>query len=151
MIYEIINPSDAVTFHAPDDTVARAVVLLIGRGMYGLEGPNGSVSCLLAFASDVQTQQALREWFGDEESGLSRFVDQHRDEVLAALDSVQNVSCDKRKEYDDELLALLEEKREAYRKKTESKNRTSLTCIVKHAWEMAEHVRRCRDEEGAEK
>ena len=34
-IYELINPSDPVTFVGKDDTVAAMAVLFLGRGMFG--------------------------------------------------------------------------------------------------------------------
>lgn len=39
MIYEVINPSDVVTFEADDLAIARAAVLLVGRGQYGIGEP----------------------------------------------------------------------------------------------------------------
>lgn len=36
MIYEVINPSDAITFKAEDEKLAVATVILLGEGQYGL-------------------------------------------------------------------------------------------------------------------
>lgn len=32
MIYEVVNPSDPVTFESDDPTVAKVATLLLGRG-----------------------------------------------------------------------------------------------------------------------
>lgn len=41
MIYEIINPSDAVTIEADDIGVAQATCIVLGRGQYGLTDEEG--------------------------------------------------------------------------------------------------------------
>ena len=41
-LYEVINPSDQITFYAPDNDVAEAVVVLLGSGRFGLRACDGS-------------------------------------------------------------------------------------------------------------
>lgn len=36
MIYELINPSDKITFEADDDNVAKAAGLIVGHGKFGV-------------------------------------------------------------------------------------------------------------------
>ena len=36
MIYELINPSDEITFEAEDDLIAKICALVVGHGRYGL-------------------------------------------------------------------------------------------------------------------
>ena len=37
MLYELINPSDPVTFEAPDLKVAALVTIILGQGQYGAQ------------------------------------------------------------------------------------------------------------------
>jgi len=90
-LYEIVNPSDAVTFHAENDAVARAAVLVLGNGAYGLHDVTSGdrdVPCLLLLASKDVTEQLFVEWFGA--GSLGAFLDEHWSEVTAALASAQN-------------------------------------------------------------
>lgn len=69
MIYELINPSDALTFEAEDHRVAISVVLALGGGMYGAEASNGDKDLrvpILMFEGN--TEAYLKKWFGEDDS-----------------------------------------------------------------------------------
>ncbi len=36
-LYELITPSDPITFYAPDNDIAEAIALFVGNGKAGLE------------------------------------------------------------------------------------------------------------------
>jgi len=40
-LYELVNPSDPVSFYAPNVTVARAVAILVGNGKMAVEDAQG--------------------------------------------------------------------------------------------------------------
>lgn len=142
-LYEIVNPSDTVTFRAPDDEVARAAVLVLGNGAYGLhdvtDGQNRNVSCLLLFASKDVTEQLLVEWFGP--GSLSAFLDARWAEIAAALASAQNLGAKERTVYESAIAKMTPEAAEIYRHEVEDHYRTSLNEIVKRAWHIAKHAR----------
>ncbi len=87
MIYEIINPSDACTIEHDDPIVASLACLLLGHGMYGLEGQDGSSPIgMIGFGG----QDALFVWLT--EKGLSLDLDveitARREGIAAALESI---------------------------------------------------------------
>jgi hypothetical protein len=143
MLYEIINPSDAVTFRAPDDKIARAVTLLVGNGQYGLrriedDGKTVDVPCMLLFLTGPLTARMLTEWFG---STFSDFVSTHRVEIAEALESCQNIAPDGREGYEALVAAQPKAKRAAFVKRYEDKHRSSMNTITKFAWAGAKEMR----------
>ena len=143
MLYEIINPSDAVTFHAPDDKIARAVVLGLGGGKYGLkrweDGKSTDVPCLLLFLPEAGVRSLLIAWFGS--TDLKVFLAEHRTEIVAALESCQNVGPGKREDYEAKLAAQpTAAKRRAFAKLYEDGHRSSMNMITKFAWQSAKTV-----------
>lgn len=92
-LYEIINPSDAMTMYAPTPVLAGVAVALLGNGKLGVEGSP------ILFGWD--------EWLkknGIED--LSAWVKDHANEVGAALRSVALGSVNDRADYDAALAAI---------------------------------------------
>lgn len=145
--YEIVNPSDKVTFLAPDDAVARAATLLVGSGNYGLrdvtDGKSMNVHCMLLFTSEQATERLLAEWFGP--GSLKAFLDARWPEVAAALASAQNLDAAHRKDYEEAIAGMTKEKAEKYRREVEDRHRSSLNQIVKYAWSLAKRTRKAEE------
>lgn len=144
-LYEIVNPSDAVTFRAPDDAVAQAAVLLVGNGAYGLravsdDGGKRSVQSLLLFLSKDQVEQLFVEWFGS--GSLKAFLDSRWAEVAAALASAQNLGPRERLNYESAISKMTPEAADIYRREVEDHCRTSRNEIVKYAWSVAKAERK---------
>lgn len=82
MILELINPSDPITFEAPDRLVAAAVALLLGGGHYPVNDEAGQqVVPLFLFGG-------MTEWFEEQFGDFTDALTQRREEVAVALDSV---------------------------------------------------------------
>lgn len=84
--YEIINPSDKVIVSCDDDTVAAAVVLLLGRGRYGLRRCDGSDNKQVTLP--IFLMGGSDEWL--EAKGILDFgvyLDDHKDQAIACLES----------------------------------------------------------------
>ena len=145
--YEIVNPSDAVTFLAPDDQVAQAAVLLVGHGNYGLhdvtDGKSRNVPCLLLLVPPAVSENLLVEWFGP--GSLVGFFDARWPEVSAALASAQNIDAAHRSDYESALSRMTPEAAEAYRREVEDRHRSSLNEIVKYAWNLARMERKAKE------
>jgi hypothetical protein len=143
MLYEIINPSDAVTFHAPDDAIARAVTLGVGNGQYGLKryenGKKIDVLCMLLFVSASQVEELFVEWFGS--MGFKGLLAERRAEIIEALESCQNVDPDGREGYEALLAAQPKAKRAAFVKTYEDKHRSSMNTITKFAWASSKKMK----------
>jgi hypothetical protein len=141
-LYAIVNPSAAVTFRAENDAVARAAVLVLGNGAYGLHdvtSDDRDVPCLLLFASKETTERLLVEWFGP--GSLGTFVNEHWAEVAAALASAQNLGPQERLVYESALAKMTPDAAAKYRLEVEDHYRTSLNEIVKRAWRIAKRAR----------
>jgi hypothetical protein len=82
-VYELVNPSDMITFEAASVEAAKLAGLFVGNGGYGVKGPDG--------------EQVLSIWlFGGEEADILKVegfpqttfaeaVEAHRTDMIAAL------------------------------------------------------------------
>jgi len=138
MLYELINPSDAYTFHADDPLVAQAVAVLVGSGKMGLDDEEGnSYPTLLLFEKDVEAK--LQEIFG---KPMNEYVEDHHAELATALDSVMSVGRRERKNYDAALVRMPPEQHESYRDEVHDRNRTSMSDFGTYAWQLAAQCRK---------
>lgn len=137
-LYKLINPSDSITFFAPDDAIARAVVLMIGRGAYGLcdtDDDDREVQCMLLFQPEDVVAQKFIEWFG---KPFPEYVEEHRHGIIDALASVATVSARERFVYQRALEAITDpEERERFKRQCDDRNRSSLNAITEYAWKLA--------------
>lgn len=94
-LYEVINPSDAVTFEAESDDVAAIAVLFLGRGKYGCTDEQGSdVLPLLLFGSDGW----IEKFCADRKlADLSDFLSANAEALAKALESTSVCSLANRK------------------------------------------------------
>jgi hypothetical protein len=129
-LYEIINPSDCVTFHAPDDATAVAVVLAVGEGSYGAKrcDDDADVGGLLLFATNAIVDAKLQEWFGCD---FETWATEHEKDLADALIDCATVRPEARDLYEDACRRLdsVEDLLE-YRAQVEDRNRSSASNIV---------------------
>jgi len=99
MIYEIITPSDKVTFEADDHRVAIAAVILIADGKFGLVDEEGNDTLLpLLFSNREQIEAVLVDkGFEDGVKGLEAFIAENKSAISACLASSAVVSISDRK------------------------------------------------------
>jgi hypothetical protein len=84
MIYDIINPSDAITIEAEDERVAQAATILLGNGKLGLVD-EADKSCVPMFMG----QEEFDKWCDDVGIGIfEKFVTRHLHEVLECLSTL---------------------------------------------------------------
>ena len=141
-LYEIINPSDCVTFHAPDDPTAVAIVLAIGEGAYGARccKSGNNVGGLLLFATNAVVEAKFLEWFGTD---FETFANSHKVEMAEALLDCATVEPEAREVYEeacrrqDSLEDLLE-----FKAQVEDRNCSSANDIVGRAWVLGRELRR---------
>lgn len=141
MIYEIINPSDTVTFIADDSLVAQAATILLSGGQFGLCDSEGeSYPTMMMFLGEEQSERRLGEIFGgDDAKSFIEFSKERIADIADALDTVAIVGFGGREDY-DRRLAIAEDK-DAYRLAWDRKNGTSLNGIASGAWSMAKEYR----------
>ena len=139
MIFELINPSDACTFHAEDVKVAQAVSLLAGEGSYGVKDENGeSHSLFMTFMRAQESEALLKSTFGD----FSAFIGEHREEIADSLVSVMPLGISERRTF-DAAMGMIQgpAERSLFKVDTAERKRTSLNNITTYCWSMAQHVR----------
>lgn len=91
-LYELVTPSDPITFYAPDDNIAEAIGLFVGGGKAGIKTTDGSEvpSTMIMFCGMAKGQ-------------LERFnktMDDRIDEVIAAGKTFAVCEVGFREEYD---------------------------------------------------
>ena len=82
MKYEIINPSDECYIESENETVACFCTLLLGKGKYGLNNDNDEtiLPVLLGYVD---------EWAENHIGDVETFMDEHIDEIIQCLRSVE--------------------------------------------------------------
>ena len=88
MIYEIANPSDAVTIEAQDSVLASIAIIVLGNGQYGLYDEDGR-TVLGIFA--LSKPERLIEWLRDngvEDTKMDEFYAKNGEEIATILESV---------------------------------------------------------------
>ena len=143
-LYEVINPSDEITFYAPSDKVAVAAVLVCGEGQWGAtrieDDGDVDVGGMLLFSDEEQTNKYLQKWLRT--SDLGYVLDHYGEEIATALESMAIMSSSERYAYDEAVNAIRDPvARKKYIKKVNNHNRTSLNDITSYAHKMAEKVR----------
>lgn len=81
--YEVSNPSDRVTFEAPDDEVATLAVIILGEGAYGATSEDQERVCGIAIFGGIPTNTG-----GVTEANLATRLEARKLDVAIALESL---------------------------------------------------------------
>ena len=137
MYYDLVNPSDPVTFEAPDLKIAALVTLILGHGQYAAnpedESAEGVPSMLFGGAE---------EWWNEHfQEPMENAGERDRERLAAALRSVCYGSVTDRKLYDSAVEAIdSPEKRAAFIAEWNDRNRSSMNNIMGRAHSIAERL-----------
>lgn len=85
MLYEISNPSDAITIEHDDELVAAVAVLCIGEGRYGLVRPDGTQAMPIFLLGGAEA------WLATKGIELELYFTTRVDDIATALESVRYV------------------------------------------------------------
>lgn len=132
--YELINPSDAITFKAENDQIAYATCLMVGQGLYGAERiEDGHKVNVPAFL--VQTKNApehMKNYLGMDPE---EFMKIHKNEIVASCASFMYGTLEIREAIDSSMNALTDpQAKKEFLIAHEEAHRTSLNKIVAKAW-----------------
>lgn len=135
MLYKLINPSDSVTFEAPDLKVAALVTIILGRGLYGAEPVDESAESvpIMLFGGAI-------EWWTERwpEEPIDGAGDRDALRLAAALRSVCYGGKKERQLYDSALQAITApEKRAAFVAEWNDRKRSSMNDIMGRAHSIA--------------
>jgi hypothetical protein len=123
MLYEIVNPSDPITFEAEDPKVATAVGILLGRGAFSVE-----------------------DTFGDYEKWNS----ENRLAVAEALESVMVCEISDRRALNAEFEGLSRDEKVARLRRFNDEQRSSMNDIAGAAFSAAEQLRKTQEQRSRE-
>lgn len=141
MIYEIVNPSDAVTIEADDEFLASVAVIILGEGAYGLYDHKGKVILpIFLFQDPAKLVKWLNE-HGVNPSKIDEFYAMHGEKLAVIMESLMYGKPEDRKA----VLAMTanmntDEKAKALAKYNESK-RSSMSNIAASASHLASMFR----------
>ena len=157
MIYDLINPSDDITFDAPTFESAAVAVVLLGLGRFGAkpevdESPDGAflhreIPLLTLGPYDKKDKWLLDNFGVQSNEDYTAFIDRHHTDVVATLRSFATVSVKERRIYDLALSKITEpDKRAEFLAEWDDENRTSLHEIVNHAHQLAERMEQVKQD-----
>lgn len=139
--YELINPSDPYTFKAPDIKIAAVVACLLstGFGARQVEPPD----------SDAEQTPILFGWDKWLQShGIDdKFIDNHLSEIADAYDSFLIGGLRQRKDAEEMLEMLPEEKREEWKASRQDRHRSSMNQIGETAAKYAKAYREAAEKQ----
>jgi hypothetical protein len=120
MIYELINPSDKVTFEGSDDMVAAISALLLGRGKYGLDSAVGEP------VLPVFLLGGCTDWLAENGVNLDQFIPRNAAGMADFLGTAFYGSAEKRADYAEAVKRMTPEAAAEYRAWYDDKHRTSM-------------------------
>jgi hypothetical protein len=135
VLYEVINPSDGITFRTDDTKIAIALATLLGEGQYGLEDENGNgdYPTMFLFMDEEQINERLKPHFNSTKE-MFDYVKANVDDFIKAIDSLATVDIAGRTDYEKALEHIKDEKdREKYKEWFNDKHRSSMNNIYGYA------------------
>ena len=140
--YELITPSDPITFNATDDKVAYCVTVLVAEGKAGCKrkddtGKLKDLGTMLFFCSNPEKE--IIKVLGCK---ADVFLKEHKDQVCAAFASFAYTNLTGRIDYDTQLSEIASpSEQEAFKIIYENQNRSSITQWVKYAWQLSKKIK----------
>ena len=128
MIFELVNPSDAVTFECEDVRVACVAVLVLGEGKYGLTDTKGdSVLPLFMFGG----MDPVNAWFKEQHDidDVMEWMNAHLEEMATFLDSMVYGSVKERQLFLDAVSKMNAEDAADFKEKWFDQKRSSMNNI----------------------
>jgi hypothetical protein len=145
-VYNLITPSDPITFLAPNDQVAFMAAIIVGEGAAGCNrlADNGNIArklpTLMLFASKEDTQKIITDELG---CGLGDFLQGDNEVAVAlALESFAYGEFSDRKQFDAAVAAITDPaKLEEFKKTHDDLKRSSMIQWCNDAWDFAKRIR----------
>lgn len=137
MIYELVNPSDAITIEADDELAACIGIVIFGEGYLTLKNDRGeSLMPVFAFGPDFDKWLESK---GVKDSSL--YFDANAGKIAGILESAVYGNIPDRRAFDSMTQRMSPEAAVHYREGWNNKRRTSLRNIVARMAEFAAKLR----------
>ena len=132
MIYEITNPSDALTCKSDNFIIAAVAIAILGVGQYGIKNENESSPVLFGW-EDWLEKNGIKN--------LENYIDQNREAIATVLESVMLGSVHERQDLDTMLEIIPKDKKQKWITERNDRRRSSLNDIETNAHEYASKLR----------
>jgi hypothetical protein len=133
-VYELINPSDAYTFEAPNIEVAGVAAVMLSTGF-------GATRVLDDVEESTPILFGWDDWLS--ERGInSDWIDEHAVEIADALDSFLIGGPGTRRDVQSMMEMLPPEKQQEWRDKRQDRERSSMNRIGESAYRIAANLRK---------
>jgi len=143
MFYEVINPSDAISFRCNDRKCATLVLTILGGGAYGGRAFNDSLEEEPDADIPIFLFGGLDEfWATFDSRPIKDALSSSLDEVAFALESVALGGVSERRSFDLAMSAITDEsKRETFLAEYNDQKRSSMNDIMGRAHRIAKKMR----------
>lgn len=136
MIYELINPSDAITFEGDDDTLAAVSALVIGNGKFGLRDQTDRT------VLPVFILGGALEWLESQGINLDSYLTENRDRIAGFLDTCLYGSVGERHTFNDAVSRMSADDAAAHKAHLMDRRRSSMSNIGGACKLWADHLRK---------
>jgi hypothetical protein len=150
MIYELVTPSDPITFRADRHDIAFAAAVILGRGKAGVTAEDRTdIPAMLWLCDEKTIDETIAKQTGG--LGLAAFQRLNALELAACFESFSYGRTEDRRDYDAAIEAITDpEKLAEFKAKHDDNRRTSMSEWVKAAWQLGERHRKLAADEPVE-
>lgn len=136
--YEVINPSDKVTFACEDQATAAVVIILLGNGQYAGDCHEDESKNIPLFMFG-----GFEEWWKEFGGGISldSYTDKNITAIADALETCMCMGISERKAIEEAKNHMSEDEYRKYIDKINDDNRSSLNDICGRAKKIADKLR----------
>lgn len=138
ILYDVVNPSDPVTFEAKSFEAALGAILLVSNGNYAARPvrPDDAEEVPMFLLG-----MGVEEYFEKRGETIEGFVESHYDDIIDALKSFATVEPRERNHYDARLGRISDpDKRKAFIRNWDDKHRSSMNRITLRAHDLARQL-----------
>lgn len=135
--YELINPSDAITFQGDDLVAAGVAIILLGRGAFGLTDEKGEQAVPLMLFGGID------DWLAKNNiKDMAQYIADNTDAIADFLETVCYGSLDERLAFDEACKRMTPEKAAEHREWWNDRKRSSMNNIGAGALRLAKQLRK---------
>lgn len=138
-LYELITPSDPITFKAKNNKIAFICAVLLGNGQAGVNKYNSDDNIPSLLFLSKNPNEIINSYL---DNTVDNFIENNKNDIKECFKSFAYGNFNSRIDYDNAIEAITDSKKlEEFKKKHEDKNRSSMSQWVKLAWDMGDRIK----------
>ena len=145
ILYDLVNPSDAVTFYASSREVALVVTFMLGRGMYAANAIDEDGRTLEDSDLDIPLfimGYGIDDFLDENDISLNDTADDHRQEIIESFESFCTGTARERRLFESALSYMDDqEQKGSFVAEWDDRQRSSLNDITNSAYELAKGMK----------